>query len=81
MRITRFGMVILAAFAGIYGMIVGIILLLLRLCYMENYGIAYLSPFVDVKQMNIKDTLLRAPVRFFKYRPAGLASANRRKQK
>ena len=37
-RITRFGMVILAAFAGIYGMIVGIILLLLRLCYMENYG-------------------------------------------
>ena len=80
-RITRFGMVILAAFAGIYGMIVGIILLLLRLCYMENYGIAYLSPFVDVKQMNIRDTLLRAPVRFFKYRPAGLASANRRKQK
>ncbi len=81
LRIVRFIFVILASLAGIYGMVVGIILLLIHLCSLENYGIAYLSPFVDKSRNRVTDTFVRAPVRFFKFRPAKLAMKNKRKQR
>lgn len=80
-RVTRFALAILASLAGFYGLIVGCIFLVVHLCSLESYGIAYLSPFVDVRALQIKDTLIRQPVSAFKMRPLGLAKQNKRKQK
>jgi len=80
-RIIRFGFAILASFAGFFGLMVGIILLVTHLCSLDNYGVAYLSPFVDIESMNHKDTLFRFPVKYFKMRPDGIADKNKRKQK
>jgi len=80
-RVSRFGLAILASLAGFYGLIVGCIFITVHLCSLESYGIAYLSPFVDVKSLEIKDTLIRQPVDTFIMRPLGLAKQNKRKQR
>lgn len=85
-RIVRFGFAILASAAGFFGVIVGVIWLLIHLCSLDNYGVAYLSPFVDSNYGNdtrfkFKDVLVRFPVRNYKYRPDHLADKNPRKQK
>lgn len=80
-RVLRFGIALLATFVGFFGIIIGITLIIIHLCSLDNYGVAYLSPFVDAEHKTHKDTLFRFPVRFFKYRPEGIARDNHRKQK
>ncbi|SFR83014.1 spore germination protein [Anaeromicropila populeti] len=81
LRISRFALGILASFAGFFGLMAGIIYIVTHLCSLDNFGIAYLSPFVDCKNMSLQDTIFRYPVENFKYRPDGLAKNNHRKQK
>ncbi|WP_310604202.1 spore germination protein [Anaerosporobacter sp.] len=80
-RVIRFAIAILAALGGFLGLMIGITLIITHLCSLDNYGVAYLSPFVDAEHKTHKDTLFRYPVRFFKYRPEGIAKKNHRKQK
>ncbi|MDF2541192.1 MAG: putative rane protein [Herbinix sp.] len=80
-RLTRFLLVLSACFAGFFGLAVGFIVLLVHLCSLDNYGVAYLSPFVDVKSLNYIDTLFRFPVKFFQLRPDKIAEQNKTKQK
>ena len=80
-RVIRFLFAFLAASAGFFGMAVGVIIFLTHLCSLDNYGIAYLSPFVDVNESNHKDTLFRFPVRYFRKRPHKIAPQNSTKQR
>lgn len=80
-RVIRFVFALLAAIGGFYGLTVGVIILITHLCSLESYGVAYLSPFVDVEESNLKDTFLRYPIRYFKKRPQKIAPDNRIKQR
>jgi spore germination protein KA len=80
-RVIRFVFSFLAAVGGFFGLTVGLIILITHLCSLDNYGIAYLSPFVDVDESNHKDTLFRFPVKYFKKRPQNIAPENRIKQR
>ncbi|MFT4143598.1 MAG: spore germination protein [Mobilitalea sp.] len=80
-RVIRFLFSFLAAVGGFFGLTAGIILLLTHLCSLDNYGVAYISPFVDVDKSNHKDTLFRFPVKFFRKRPHKIVPDNRIKQK
>ncbi len=80
-RVIRFILAVMAAIGGFFGMTVGLIILLTHLCSLDNYGIAYLSPFVDVDESNQKDTLFRFPIRYFTKRPQNIVHQNRMKQK
>jgi hypothetical protein len=80
-RVVRFLFAVTAAVGGFFGLTVAIILLLTHLCSLDNYGVAYLSPFVDVEDSNIKDTFFRFPVSYFTRRPHIIAPENRVKQK
>lgn len=80
-RVIRFALAILASLAGFYGLAVGVTFMIIHLASLESYGMAYLSPFVDVPALQIKDTLFRYPITTFKMRPTGLAKRNHRKQK
>lgn len=80
-RVVRFVFAFLAAVGGFLGLIVGVIILLTHLCSMDNYGIAYMSPFVDINESNHKDTIFRFPIRYFRKRTEKLAPENHIKQK
>lgn len=80
-RFTRFMLAILAAFGGFFGLAVGLILLITHLCSLDNYGTAYMSPFVDIEDRDFKDTLVRFPIKYFNKRPKDVAPSNQVKQK
>jgi spore germination protein KA len=79
-RVIRFLFALMAAIGGFFGLAVAIILLLTHLCSLDNYGLAYLSPFVDVDESNHRDTLFRFPIKYFTKRPRNIAVNNRIKQ-
>lgn len=79
-RVIRFFLAVLAAVGGFFGLAVGVILLLTHLCSLDNYGVAYLSPFVDIDESNHKDTLFRFPISYFRKRPQKIVPENRIKQ-
>lgn len=80
-RVVRFVFAFLAALGGFLGLTVGLIILLTHLCSMDNYGMAYMSPFVDIDESNHKDTIFRFPIRYFRKRTEKLAPENHIKQK
>ena len=79
-RLSRFLLSVLAALSGFFGLAIGLILLITHLCSLNNYNTAYMSPFVDVEERNIKDTLLRFPIKYFTKRPNDIAPVNKVKQ-
>ena len=80
-RVVRFILSVTAAAGGFFGLAIGLIILLTHLCSLDNYGVAYLSPFVDVDESNHKDTLFRFPIKYFIKRPQKIVPENRVKQK
>lgn len=79
-RLIRFILSVLAAVAGFFGLAIGLIIIITHLCSLNNYNTAYISPFVDVEERNVKDTLFRFPIKYFKKRPEDIAPVNRTKQ-
>lgn len=80
-RIIRFTLGIVALIAGFFGLAIGTIVLILHLCSLNNYGTAYMYPFVDVDKRNHKDTLFRFPINFFTKRQEDIVPNNLTKQK
>ena len=72
-RLTRFMLALVASIGGFFGLAIGLIILITHLCSLDNYGAAYMSPFVDVDTANHKDTLFRFPVSYFNKRPKKVA--------
>ena len=62
LRLLRFTGVLMAAFAGIYGMSLGIILLLYYFAGLKTCGVPYMLPYAAADGKNLgKDTLFRTP--------------------
>ena len=61
-RLWRFVFVLCALMLGLYGVMAAFLLLLWRLCGMENQGVAYLYPLCDGKR-RYAATFLRLPLR------------------
>lgn len=68
-RVWRLLLVIGASLAGLYGLTVGVIAMLLRLSALESFGIAYLSPFSSLRTGG---AMLRPRLVTQKYRDADL---------
>jgi hypothetical protein len=79
-RVSRFMLAVLACVGGFLGLAFGLIILILHLCGLDNFGTAYMSPFVDADKRDHKDTLFRYPIRFFGKRPPDTAPVNQTKQ-
>ena len=67
-RLIKFFMIFLAAGAGLFGLAVGIMLVLIHLSNLTSFGVPYLEPFAGSYKKE-KDTLLRMPVFMLKKRP------------
>ncbi|WP_235885468.1 spore germination protein [Paenibacillus cymbidii] len=60
-RMLRFPLMGLAASFGIFGIIVGIMALVIHLCSLRSFGVPYMSPFAPIVVDDLKDTIFRLP--------------------
>lgn len=60
-RTLRFPMMFLAGMFGLFGIMIGLLALLIHLCTLNSFGIPYLAPFAPTIWGDLKDVLVRAP--------------------
>ncbi|MEH7155728.1 spore germination protein [Neobacillus drentensis] len=75
-RMLRFGMMMLAASFGLYGITIGLLALLLHLNSLRSFGIPYMAPFSPFIKDDIKDTIFRFPLKFLGTRPRLISQKN-----
>lgn len=80
-RLIRIILIVMAAQLGIFGIVIGMILLLVHLVRLESFGTPYLEPFVNTHKSDFKDMFLRYPFQFFKDRPKFLKPNDKIRQK
>ncbi len=75
-RLLRFVLIILATILGLYGVVMGLIVMVLHLCSLKTAGVPYLSPIAPRLKGGNKDTIFRFPLFTMKYRPYGISAAH-----
>jgi spore germination protein KA len=60
-RLIRFGFMFLAATLGLFGVMSGLIALLIHLAGLRSFGIPYLMPLAPLIPANLKDLFVRVP--------------------
>lgn len=81
LRMTKFIFMIFATFFGLYGIMLGFLLLVTHLVVLKSFGEPYLSPFVEINLNDFADTLIRAPLMMFKKRPVILETKDKKRLK
>lgn len=71
LRLLRFMLMVFSAMFGLYGIILGLIIVLTHLCNLKSFGVPYLSPFVasEMTMKDFKDVFIRVPLHMMKERP------------
>jgi spore germination protein KA len=80
MRLMRFPLMLLAATLGLFGVMVGILAILIHLAGLRSFGVPYLSSLAPLHTKDLKDVAVRAPWWAMDNRPAETAKLNRRRQ-
>ncbi len=78
-RTVRFGLLLMAAVAGLVGLSSGILLLITTLAYMKSFGMPYLSP-ISPKSMGGLDVFIRGAVFRQESRPDALNTKDSTRQ-
>ncbi|MCX7951666.1 MAG: spore germination protein [Clostridiales bacterium] len=68
-RFIRFPMLILAQLFGFLGVIVGFYLLIVILINSESFGVPYFAPFAPLKIPDMKDAIIRFPLKDLQRKP------------
>lgn len=68
-RLLRFPLIILAGSFGLLGLAVGIIFTLNHMLSLRSFGIPYMAPISPGSIDGMKDTFIRAPLRWLRNRP------------
>ncbi|UKS31178.1 spore germination protein [Paenibacillus sp. HWE-109] len=76
LRMLRFPLVILAGIFGLYGVMIGLILIANHMLSLKSFGVPYLSPVVPGNFQGMKDTIARFPLWAMPKRPALLHTPN-----
>ena len=73
-RIIRFPMMLLTAMFGLFGIMVGSVLLLYHLVGLSCAGVPYMAPYAPIRTADLKDSgFLRLPLPYLKRRPSFLS--------
>ncbi len=71
-RILKFFLIIMSAWLGFFGLLVGLLVILIHLSRLKSFGIPYLMPFVGADLSGYedeRDSIWRAPFRRLTHRP------------
>nr|WP_318010778.1 spore germination protein [Bacillus sp. RAR_GA_16] len=80
-RMLRFPLMFLAATFGLFGMIIGLIAIILHLCSLRSFGVPYMSPMAPFKLKDQKDVIFRTPMSRMFTRPTFLKPKDKVRQK
>lgn len=81
-RVWRLAFVVFACFGGLFGLVIGFILMIWKLCRLESLGVPYLLPITSNAYRGLfRSTLLRDALPKLKYRPDSLHPLDRRNQR
>jgi hypothetical protein len=81
LRLWRFVLVVAAGIAGLLGMMLGIVFLVIHLAGLETFGVAYLAPFASERGRGKgRSGVIRKPLRDRVLREGYLRPRNRRNQ-
>jgi spore germination protein KA len=79
-RLIRFALMFLAGTLGLFGILAGVIPILVHLVSLKSFGDHYLMPYAPFYKSNMKDLVIRAPWWAMKNRPDGKSSSNKTRQ-
>lgn len=71
LRVCKFGFIVLAGVLGLYGVMIGIILIISHLVILNSFGVPFSSPIsgLGIEEGDLKDTLVKAPIQRLWLRP------------
>ncbi|MEH7380922.1 spore germination protein [Bacillus sp. JJ1533] len=69
-RMLRFPLIILAGTFGLLGLAFGVIFILNHMLSLRSFGLPYMAPVAPGNFTGMKDSFIRAPLRWLKNRPA-----------
>jgi spore germination protein len=70
LRLFRFLLMILATIFGLFGVVIGLWIILVHLATLKSFGISYLAPQAPTQIPEMRDTVLRAPWPMMHRRPS-----------
>lgn len=77
-RFFRFVFLLFAAFLGLYGIILGILLVVLHMCSIRSFGVPYMAPLSPLRINELKDVFIRFPLTsLLKQRPSPASTQNK----
>lgn len=79
-RIIRFGLIGLAGFMGLFGIMFGIFILILHLASLRSFGMPYMSPLGPYQSADLKDSIFRFTWLHLKTRPQNSKVQNIQRQ-
>ncbi len=80
-RMMRFPLLFLTGILGIYGLILGLILIVNHLVSLRSFGVPYFSPISPMNFGGMRDAFIRAPLRWLIDRPEELYVSNKKRIK
>lgn len=79
--VTRFVLLILAGFAGLYGVMLGFAGFITHQLSLRSFGVPYMSPLAPLSVSDLKDVLIRAPWWAMTTRPSRIGKNSTRQKK
>lgn len=80
LRLGRFGMVLAAIAAGMFGLLAAATALLWHLCSLESFGTDYMSPLGSGRMADGAGVLTREPETVARFRPADICGPDKRRR-
>lgn len=80
-RLLRFPFMLMAAVFGIYGIIMGLLVMLIHLASLRSFGVPYLAPFTSSSFSDLKDSAIMAPIWTMTKRPSFIQKNNPHRMK
>ncbi|WP_084134658.1 spore germination protein [Paenibacillus harenae] len=77
LRLLRFPLIIMAGIFGLYGVMIGLILIANHLLSLKSFGVPYLSPLIPGDFQGYKDLIIRGPLSWMTQRPSFLRQIDR----
>lgn len=78
--IYRLIILVLGGFLGLFGITVGVIIMVIHLISIRSFGVPYLYPIAPYDREGIKDFILMKPLKEMNYRPINIANEDNRKR-
>lgn len=79
-RMLRFGMILLAGTLGLYGIMLGYIMITVHLVKLKSFGVSYITPFSPYRIKDWKDLIIRTPLMMMKQRPKFMKTQDQQRQ-